>query len=204
MDRGLLLVRGRRDRVLRWVRRGTLPVYVVPGRPWTTLVPAGDSRTMAPYTGGVTMLAAHPLRVTLRPAIGLWLHDGRAVITCWRRRLRGGQLWVQWTPGVGAARVPGMPLARPSDLAAVTGFRRNGAAPGAIRDLLADPGGTAEEMLTDLCLLLGLPHAEIIGGTSGASLPRAELVAPADASVAGFDKLVADEHRLATEVEEGL
>lgn len=77
----MLLVRGRRDRVIRWVRRGTLPVHVLAGTPWTALAAAGPSRAMAPYRDGVAMLAAHPVRHDLRPAVGLFVDDGRAVVT---------------------------------------------------------------------------------------------------------------------------
>ena len=229
----MLLVRGRRDRVIRWVRRGTLPVYVVPpaghsavppprpaarprarrqasgrhlasGRGWTALVAAGPSRAMAPYRDGVAMLAAHPLRHDLRPAVGLFVDDGRAVVTCWPGRWRGGARWVVWTPGEGPGPVPGFPLARPTDLARAAGFARDQGAPGAIQDVLADPGGTAEEVLLDLAVLLGLPHAELVRGTSAADLPGAELVTPKDESVRRFDKVVSDEQRLDAEVEEGL
>ncbi|WP_156188208.1 hypothetical protein [Arsenicicoccus sp. oral taxon 190] len=200
----MLLVRGRREQVIRWVRRGTLPVHVVPGTPWTALVPAGPSRAAEPYADGVAMLAAHPVRLRLKPAVGLWVDGDRAVITCWPSRWRRGQRWVQWLPGEGPGPVTGFPLARPVDLAQATGFGRQEGAPGAIRDLLGDPGGTAADVLEDLAVLLGLPHAAVLRGKPAGDLPGAELVVPADEAVQRFEKVVTDEQRLDTEVEEGL
>lgn len=207
MEHGLLLLRGRKDHVARWVRRGTVPAYVVPAvtrHAWTVVVPAGPGRAMAPYGDGVAMLAAHPLRWFLRPSVGLWVDDGHALVTCWPGRWRGGARWVRWTPDVGARPLDGLSVARPSDIAKAAGYATHPGAVVAIHDLLSDVGGTPEDMLADLAVLLGLPHPEVVRGVSGSTITGAVLVTPAESAVQGFDKVVTDAQRLDTEVEEGL
>lgn len=203
MQHGVLLVRGRRDHVISWVRRGTLPVYVVPGEVWTGVIAAGPSQVGAPYDQGAPMLAGHPVAGRLRPAIGLFVH-GDAALVCvapkgWRRPTR----WVAWTPGEGPSALPGLPLARADHVAAAAGFEQP-AAVETVRALLADTGGDALALVDDLATALELPFVEACRGVSGAALPGAELVGPASVAVEKFTKIVSEEKRLERELEEGL
>lgn len=201
---GVLLLAGRRDRAVAWVRRGTLPAYVVPGARWTGVVAAGSGEAGPPYDLGAPLLAGHPLPARLRPAIGLFVR-GPVALVCvaekgWRRPTR----WVVWTPGEGPGALTRMPVARPEHLAAAAGFADDPAAAEAVRACLADAGGDAQTLVEDLATLLHLPLVEVCHGVSGAALPGAELVGPAPAAIAKFTKIVSEEKRLERELEEGL
>lgn len=198
-----MLVRGSRDRVAAWVRRGTVPCQVAGDDGWWGVVPAGPSRADDVSAATLPVIATRPVPQWLRPGVGLFVVDGRAVIAVAPRRWREPTRWLAWTPGVGRHPLPGLPVARPEAIVAAAGRDVPGAAR-AVADLLAEPAGRPHEVVADLADLLGLPFASVCAGEDPSSLPGAELVAPTSRAVRGFVRTVEEERRLERELEEGL
>ena len=73
-----MLVRGSRDRVAAWVRRGTVPCQVAGDDGWWGVVPAGPSRADDVSAATLPVIATRPVPQWLRPGVGLFVVDGRA------------------------------------------------------------------------------------------------------------------------------
>ena len=196
-SRGLLLVRGEPSRAAGWVRRGLVACEVVPQGEWTALVPVErTSRASAPYDDPVAALAGRPLPGRLRPALGLFVVDGRAVVTVRPRGLRGGQRWLVWEPGQGRVHTPSLDVARPLDLVAAAHARSG---PGSVAAVVADPSGDAVGWLRGLMSALGLPGTELL--TTSTTL-RGQVVAPTAQAVARFESRMAEQAQHRAELEE--
>lgn len=195
---GLLLLRGPVPEVTAWASRGVVPVTVAPLPGWTAVLPRGDSHVQAPYDDTLMLLAARRLPRALRPAIGFFAIQDRAVITVHRpgpRRLR----WVVWEPGRGVVRPPGLRQATPAHLL--------NAAAGGVRDelleLLGERRVTPPRLLAALVTVLELPGARLltdqreVDGIDGA-VDRD----PDAAQVGYFEDAVRDAVRLRREMEQ--
>lgn len=198
--RGVLLLRGEPEHVTRWAARGLVASRVVPLPSWTAVLPAEpSSRAQPPYDDALTVLASRPVAHRLRPAVGLFAIDGRAVVMVQGDGWRAVQRWLVWQPGRGATRAPGLHLARPGDLltAAGAGSRGVGAE---LHALLREPRGDALGVLDELMSVLGLPGAALLG--DGPGRDQGELVEPDHRVVARFDALMMEEARHRAELEE--
>jgi hypothetical protein len=195
--RGLLLVRGEPARASRWVRRGLVTCDVVPRGEWTALVPAErTSRASAPYDDPVATLVGRPVPAGLRPALGFFVVDERAVVTVRTRGWRDVQRWLVWEPGSGRVPVPALDVARPPDLVAAAQARTG---PAAVAAVVADRSGDATGWLRGLLAVLGLPGSELLdAGTS----PRGQVVAPTAQAVARFESRMAEQAQHRAELEE--
>lgn len=195
--RGLLLVRGEPARASGWVRRGLVACEVVPQGEWTALVPAErTSRAVAPYDDPVATLLGRPLPGRLRPALGFFVVDDRAVVTVRTGGWRGVQRWLVWEPGAGRVPMPDLDVARPPDLVAAARARSG---PGAVAAVVADRSGDATGWIRGLLSVLGLPGAELLAAGSG---PRGQVVAPTAQAVARFESRIAEQARHRAEMEE--
>ena len=200
--RGMLLLRGDPEHVASWAQRGLMPVHVVPLAGWTAVLPAGPSQAMAPYDDALSTLAGRPVPSRLRPAIGLFAVDGKAVISAHPAGWRATQRWFVWSPGEGIVQAEQLVAGRPADLVAVAGIRERGARR-LVRDILVDGGGDAPGLLRDLLDLLSLPGADLLdGGQDPVTVPGCTTVEPDEQYVARFEKIVSDEARHRAELEE--
>ncbi len=196
--RGLLLVSGDPARVAGWVRRGLLACQVVPLGRWSAVGPAEPgSRAQPPYDDAVTVRAARPVPPRLRPALGFYEVDDRAVVTVSPRGWRSGQRWLVWQPGQGVSRLPDLEPARIADLAGAAGRT---ARPAEVSRVLGDRAGTVGQVLEDLLTALDLPALELWRGTVDADRPS-EVVEPTDRAVQRFDARLAEEARHRAEME---
>ncbi|QGN57048.1 hypothetical protein [Nostocoides sp. HKS02] len=194
--RGLLLVSGDPARVAAWVRRGLVACHVVPLGGWSAVVPAElASRARPPYDDAVTVLASRPVAARLRPALGFWSLDGRAVATVSPRGLRAGQRWLVWQPGEGPLDTPGLALARPGDLAAAAGRQVSRAEVAAV---VSQARGDAGSMLVHLMQVLAVPGADLLDGLPAGS---GDPVEPSAKAVGRFESRVAEEARHRAEME---
>jgi hypothetical protein len=181
------------------VRRGLVACQVVPLGDWSALVPAEPgSRAKPPYDDAVTVLAARRVPARLRPALGFYEVDDRAVVTVSPRGWRSGQRWLVWQPGPGAGRLPGFEPARISDLAGAAGRT---ARPAEVSRVLGDRSGTVAQVIEDLMTALGLPSLELWRGSVDPDR-RGEVVAPTDRAVQRFDAHLAEEARHRAEMED--
>ena len=195
--RGLLLVSGRPGPVSTWIRRGLVACQVVPLDAWTAVLPTERlSRAEAPYDDAVAVLAARPVPRRIRPALGFFTVDGRAVVTAHGPGLRAVVRWLVWEPGVGVVRAPHLELARPSDLVAAA--RGTGNA-WAVTQVVGERNGRADRVITDLMSVLGLPGSDLVGPDIGL---RGQVVAPTAQAVARFDARMAEQARHRSELEE--
>lgn len=191
--RGVLLLRGEPEHVARWAARGLVATRVVPLPSWTAVLPAEPtSRAMAPYDDALTVLASRPAAHRLRAALGLFAIDGRAVVMVQGPGWRAVQRWVVWEPDRGAARAPGLRVARPGDLLAAAGAGTRGVS-SAVSARLRDGSGDALGMLGDLMTLLGLPGVGLLVHADPSG--EGELVEPDHRIVARFDALMLEEAR---------
>ena len=196
-SRGLLLVRGEPARASGWVRRGLVACQVVPQGEWTALVPAERaSRASAPYDDAMATLVGRPLPGRLRPALGFFVVDDRAVVTVRPRGWRAGQRWLVWEPGQGRVPTPELAPARPPDLVAAARARSG---PAAVAAVVSDRSGDATGWLRGLLAALGLPGGELLA--PGAD-PRGQVVAPTAQAVARFESRMAEQARHRAEMEE--
>ncbi len=195
--RGLLLVSAGTGPVSSWVRRGLVACQVVPRGAWTALVPAEPaSRAQPPYDEAVTVLAARPVPRRLRPALGFFSVDGRAVVTVQPKGWRSGRHWLVWEPGVGVLRLPDLEAARLEDLVGAAGSRH---ARAEVSGVLADTRGGPDRLLAALMRALALPGAELLPASTTL---HGQVVAPTAQAVARFEARVADEARDRAEHEE--
>ncbi len=198
----MLLLRGKQDAVAAWASRGLVPVHVVPLEGWTAVLPAGPSRAMPPYDDTIKALAGRPVASRLRSAIGLFAVDGNAVVTVHPYGWRAIQRWFVWSPGHGVVRPRHLAAGRPADLIAAAGTR-DGAARRGVLNLLVDGGGDADGVLGDLMALLSLPGSDLLdGGQDPAASQGSRLVEPGERHVARFERIIDDQTRHRTELEE--
>ena len=200
--RGMLLLRGDPERVASWARRGLVPVHIVPLAGWTAVLPAGPSHATAPYDDALETLAGRPVPSRLRPAIGLFAVDGKAVISTQPAGWRATQRWFFWSPGEGVVQPEQLVAGRPADLVAVAGTRERGARR-LVRDILLDGGGDAPGLLSDVLDLLSLPGSDLLDGVQDpVTAHHCTTVEPGEEHVARFEKIISDETRHRAELEE--
>ncbi|MFC7488242.1 hypothetical protein ACOCJ7_17215 [Knoellia sp. CPCC 206453] len=198
LGHGVVLVRGGAAASARWVRRGLVAVRVVPLSGWTGVYLAEDrALSVAPYDVGLEILAARRVPTRHRPAIGLFVIDGCAVVTVQARGWRLEQRWIVWEPGTGIRRTPDLP-ALPAGLVVDVAGARSRTTAAAITEHFADTQGQPIDVLIGLMRLLGLPGEELLLGATDESHERID---PSPRSIAAFDALVAEEaaHRSETE-----
>lgn len=197
-DELLLLLRSDTHRVTAWLRRGSVPAYVVPVGGWSAVVPAGQqARTSAPYHEAVTMLIGRPVPSGLRAALGFAVVDDRAVLVVHPPGWRAVPRWLFWQTGTGAAATH-LPTLRAADLMRVSGIGREDLA--RVDAVIADRQALPVEMLRDLIDALGLPGGTMLGAEAAKHAPGAALVEPDDRAVRRFDRLTREERDLADEV----
>lgn len=195
---GIVLVRGGAAASARWVRRGLVAVRVVPLTGWTGVYLAEErALSVAPYDVGLEILAARRVPGRHRPAIGLFVIDGCAVVTVQARGWRLEQRWTVWEPGSGVRRTPDLP-ALPAGLIVDVAGARSRTTAAAVNDHFADTKGQPLDVLIGLMHLLGLPGEDLLLGGTDESHERID---PSPRSIAAFDALVAEEaaHRSETE-----
>ena len=196
-SRGLLLVRAEPGPVSGWVRRGLVACDVVPLGEWTALVPAEPaSRARAPYDDAVAVLAGRPLPLRLRPALGFFVVDHRALVSLQPKGFRPAHRWLVWEPGTGPVRTPGLDVARPPDLVVAARSRTSASA---VHQVLTDDGGDAPRLLRRLLDVLALPGAELL---DPGDRPRGQVVTPTAQAVARFDSRMAEQAQHRAELEE--
>lgn len=178
----LVLVPGPVRAHLRWLRRAPIGVYASDaGQGWTALTPAD---TQDRPDDAAQILAARPVPRRFRPAVGFFVWGQRAVVTVQPPGPRCEQRWLIWQPGAGVVEVPGLPRLPLAMLASLGPIRPR---PATLREVLADPAGSALTRLTRLLDVLGLPGADLLRG-----IPAAErtLVHPSPGTVRRFDAAV--------------
>ncbi len=173
-DRGILLVRGPQDRVQAWARKGLVTAHVVPLDGWTAVcpvpgpavAPAGAERERA-----LELFAGRPVPSRLRPAVGLYLLGGRAVVTAHPSGRRATPQWLVWQPGDALVTARPLPAGRLDALALVAGLPA-GAGSDRVARVLLEPSGSPTDALVDLLTVLELPGQALLDGS----------VAPVDAA----------------------
>lgn len=182
-------VRGGAEDALAWVRRGVVPVSVVPAGGWTVVLPAGPSPGAEPYDDPVLLLLGRRVPRRLGTTLAMAEVDGRAVVC-----LRGGQRgrrpqWLVWEPASGLVRPPGLPLAGPATLVRAAG----GGSPAQVRELVAERHLPAARLLAVLAAVLELPHARLlVAPEEAADLPERVMAAPSPRQVDWFRDAVRD------------
>lgn len=198
----MLLLRGKPDAVSTWARRGLSPVHVVPLDGWTAVLPAGPSRAMPPYDDTLRTLAGRHVASRLRSAIGLFVVEGKAVVTVHPAGWRAIPRWFVWSPGQGVVHPWHLAPGRPADLIGAAGVR-DGAVRRDLRNILVEGGGDADGVLGDVIALLGLPGSGLLGGGQDpAATPGSALVEPDEEQVARFERIVSDQTLHRAELEE--
>lgn len=187
---GLVLVRGSAAASARWVRRGLAAVRVVPLTGWTGVCLAEQrAHSAPPYDIGLEILAARRVPGRHRPAVGLFVIDGCAVVTVQPRGWRLEQRWLVWEPGTGVRRTPDLP-ALPTGLVVDVAGARARTSSSEVTEHFTDTRGEPVEVLVGLMRLLGLPGEELLRDGADDSHERVD---PSPRSVAAFDALVAEE-----------
>ncbi len=204
---GIWLTRGRSDAVTRWAARGVVPLHVIPVDGWTAILPAGESRAAAPYDECLPIMAARPMPHRMRPALGFFVIEGRAVVSARPRGLRSVARFVVWEPGSGVMRSPGLAMAAPADLLRVSGRRTPRGAEGRgrpeveLRDLLRRPDGSPQELLREVMAVLELPGRRLLlGADRPADAPGVVTVQPSRRTVHRFDDAAHEETALRDEL----
>ena len=187
---GLVLVRRSPAGVMRWVRRGLVPVTVAPFGPWTGIALAEErARSAAPYDVALEVLAALPAPWRARPAIGFFDVHGRAALTVQPAGIRSRIHWLVWEPRRGVVETPslvGLPVPMLLGAAGAVGRVREEA----LLDVLRSGLGTPVDLLVTVLGLLGLPGRDLL--VRGACDGAAE-VEPSLRGVMAFDRLMAEE-----------
>jgi hypothetical protein len=190
LGHGLVLVRGGAAASARWVRRGLAAVRVVPLAGWTGVCLAEQrAHSAPPYDIGLEILAARRVPGRHRPAVGLFVIDGCAVVTVQPRGWRLEQRWLVWEPGSGVRRTPDLP-ALPAGLVVDVAGARSRTSPSEVTDHFGDTRGEPVDVLVGLMRLLGLPGEDLLRQGPDESHERVD---PSPRSVAAFDALVAEE-----------
>ena len=179
---------------------GSSPCASCPLAGWTGVYLAEDrALSAAPYDVGLEILAARRVPTRHRPAIGLFVIDGCAVVTVQARGWRLEQRWLVWEPGSGVRRTPDLPALPAGLVVDVAGARSRTSAGRGHRALRRHRTGEPLDVLVGLMRLLGLPGEELLlrrhrrVATSGST--------PAPARSRPSTALVAEEaaHRSETE-----
>lgn len=198
-DALLLLLRSDTHRVTAWLRRGSVPAYVVPVGGWTAVVPAGsEARSSAPYDKSVPMLAGRPVPSGLRAALCFAVIDGRAVLVLHPPGWRAVPRWLIWQSGQGPSGPSPFPSVRPVDLINVAGIVREDLP--RVEAVLKDTELAPDELLHDLIDALGLPGAELLQPGAARHASGAALVEPDERSVRRFEKVTREEQDIAEEL----
>ncbi len=196
----MLLLRGDREPVVAWLRRGQVAARVLELPGWTAVVPAEDrARSAPPYDDPFTVLAGRPVPSRLRTALGLFAIEGRAVLTVQAEGWRTVHRWLLWEPGEGVVRAPLLSVARPIDLVDAAGVVARVEARDVVRTLTTGAPDAAG-MIERLMAVLQLPSAGLLDDPS--ALRQADLVEPDTRAVRRFDRTVAEEARERAEIEE--
>ncbi|TWE12446.1 hypothetical protein [Rudaeicoccus suwonensis] len=198
--RGVVLVHGDARTTTSWVRQGLVPSYVVPLAGWTAVVPGGDAQAVAPYDATLTVMANRPVPGRLRNALGFFEIDKRAVVVVHPRGWRALPRWLVWMPGRGVTKVPSLPVARPGDLTTAAGVVPGAA--GQVREILADRGAAALDVLSDLMAALALPGGELLFGRLAQQAQDATLVEPDRKAVRRFARVTSEDNEIRTEMEQ--
>lgn len=198
-DTLLLLLRSDTHRVTAWLRRGSVPAYVVPVGGWSAVVPAGaEARSSAPYNKSVPMLANCPVPSGLRAALCFAVIDDRAVLVLHPPGWRAVPRWLLWQTGQGPSGPTPFPSVRPADLVSVAGIAREDLP--RVEAVLRDTAQSPEDLLHDLIDALGLPGAELLDGGAARHASGAALVEPDERSVRRFEKVTREERDIAEEL----
>lgn len=188
---GLVLVKGPARASARWLRRGLVATATVALPGWTAVcLSEAEARTLAPYDVGLEVLAARPTPRGLRPAIGLFVLDGCAIVTVQPRGWRADQRWLVWQPGTGVRRTPDLP-ALPAALIARVASPRTGVGAKEVAAHFSDRSGGPLDKLVGLLTLLGLPGEDLLRHGPG---PGVEPIEPSSRTVKSFDALVHGDH----------
>lgn len=194
----------RQESAVAWARRGLGPLVVAPLEGWTVVLPDGPPAARFPYDDAVRTLAGRPVGVRMRPALGFFQVGRQAVLTVHPEAWRAVERWAIWTPRDALVVTPGLPTARPSDLAVAAGLEGAAAQRAAenLRVLLANGGLDAAEVLAAALVELGLPGRELLTGEVGAAdLAGARRIVPKERHARAFERLVQEEERYRLEME---
>ena len=185
-----------------WAYRGQVAVYVLPYGEWTALVPTTVlSRAEPPYHEGGSMLLGRPVPGRLREAVGVLASGASAFVTVSPRGLDRRRRWAAWQSGTGLHRPGRLRIAPVSLIAQVAHASGQVEALGAV---LRDPSGEPRGVVVDILTALGLPGADVMGGSqAAAAVHDAVLVEPAERRVAGFSSTVHDDRSWREEIEGG-
>lgn len=196
---GVLLLHGDVKTATTWVQQGVVPSYVVPLAGWTAVVPGGPSHAAPPYDDPATVLLARPVPSRMRAALGLFHLDDKGVVVVHPRGWRALPRWLVRERGSGVSGLPGMPLARPGDLAMAAGVVAESVP--AIRDILTDQVASVRDVLGDLMAALALPGERLIFGEVR-DAEGAVLVEPAAKAVERFSRVTKEDKEIRTELEQ--
>jgi hypothetical protein len=197
-ERAFVLLRDTRGSATGWARRGLGPVTVVPGLAWTLVVPAGATRSAAPYDDPLLALGGRPVPRRLRPCACLVAGPDRLTVQVQGPSWRAEQRWLVWTRGVGLSRVPDLETAPPALVARLLAPTRESGE--RLTDVLRQDGRLPGLVADELLEALALPGAGVLSGAvDAAGLPGAVRVEPEEHLVARFDTVAQDEEQAARE-----
>lgn len=196
---GVLLLHGDVKSATAWLRQGVVPSYVVPLAGWTAVVPGGPSQAGKPYDDAVRLLLARRVPSRMRAAIGFFRLDERAVVVVHPRGWRAMTRWLVWERGDGVSGLPGLPAARPGDMAMAAGVVPESVR--ALRDILTDRAALLDDVLADLMGALALPGERLLGGQVK-DAEGAVLVEPTTKAVERFARVTKEDKEIRTELEQ--
>lgn len=197
-DRALVLLRDTRGSATGWARRGLGPVTVVPGLAWTLVVPAGPTRSSAPYDDPLSALAGRPVPRRLRPSACLVAGPDRLSVQVQGASWRAPQRWLVWTRGIGLSRVPDLDTAPPALVARLLAPTRESGE--RLNDVLGRDNRQPAAVADAILAALALPGVGVLTGrVDAAGLPGAVRVEPEEHLVARFDAVAQDEDQAARE-----
>lgn len=196
---GVLLLHGDVKSATAWLRQGVVPSYVVPLAGWTAVVPGGPSRAGQPYDDPVRLLLARRVPSRMRAAVGFFRLDDRAVIVVHPRGWRAMTRWLVWERGDGVSGLPGLPTARPGDMAMAAGVVPESVR--ALRDILTDRTALLDDVLADLMGALALPGERLLSGQVK-DAEGAVLVEPTTKAVERFARVTKEDKEIRTELEQ--
>lgn len=196
---GVLLLHGDVKTASAWVQQGVVPSYVVPLAGWTAVVPGGPSAAAKPYDDPATLLLARPVPSRMRAALGLFQLGDKGVVVVHPRGWRALPRWLVRERGDGVTGLPGLPLARPGDLAMAAGVVSESVS--AIRDILTDRTALVGDVLGDLMGALALPGERLLSGKVKEA-EGAVLVEPTTKAVERFSRVTREDKEIRTELEQ--
>ena len=196
---GVLLLHGDVKSATAWLRQGVVPSYVVPLAGWTAVVPGGPSQASTPYDDPARLVLARRVPTRMRAAIGFFRLDDRAVIVVHPRGWRAMTRWLVWERGDGVSGLPGLPAARPGDMAMAAGVVPESVR--ALRDILTDRTALLDDVLADLMGALALPGERLLSGQVK-DAEGAVLVEPTTKAVERFARVTKEDKEIRTELEQ--